>query len=309
MGLIGASRKFVLNTLSALTLAWSSSLASCSPGTVENDFLCDETGCQHMDKDRNQEWKNSPTANTSSLESTIASSQGQAFLFDQQVQITDEFGQHLPHIQIYGHQSDQATLILAVDPSGAHYPSFYVAPIPFRQHAQKADSTDNFAQQASPLESEDFLTLVMKTYQWGKEIMSTLTSTEGEVLSEQDDLRTYCLTAEQMKNNYVLIPAGILVLTSADGLTTKMLHFAQGAFVNEVFNTYIKMMYGEQSGYLVSVPKQTTNLCGSDDGSICIISTESLSRQIWSKQEIPYWEIQGSCTPSLLGQYKEANQK
>lgn len=296
-------RKFVLNTLSAITLAGGSSLASCSPGTVENNFLCDETGCHEISKQKKE--KNSTEQAHSSLETTITSLTGEATLFNQKVQITDDFHQPLQNITLYGHHSDQATLLLAVDPSGAHYPSFYVSPTPVQQSAQKADSTNNFAQQASPLETEDLLTLVMKTYQWGKGIMSTLTSTEGELLSEQDDLRTYCLTAEQMKNNYVLIPAGILVLTSPDGLTAKILHIAQGAFVNEVFNTYINTMYGEQAGYLVSVPTQTTNLCGDDDGSVCIISSESLSRQIWSKQEIPYWEIQGSCTPSLLGQYKQ----
>ncbi|MBI2103238.1 hypothetical protein HYT55_05320 [Candidatus Woesearchaeota archaeon] len=305
MGLIGAGRKLVLNTLSALALAWSGSLGSCSPGTVQHDYICEGSDCHPISQEEKEKNGIYSDHTLSPLEITITSSTGETTLHNQDVLVTDEYDYPLANITVYGLQNGHSTLFLATDPNGIHYSSFQVQSRSTRQGYLKTDQAGKFSQQEGNLQEEDLLTLVMRKYQWGKEIISTLTSTQGELLSEQDNVRTYCLTIEQMKNNYLLIPAGILVLASPDGISAKVLKFAQGAFVNEVFNTYIRVMYGEQEGYRISVPLETTNLCGSDDGAVCIISTESLSKQIWSKQEIPYWEIHGSCTPSLLGQYKE----
>jgi len=292
MRLIESSRRVILNTLSTLVLV-GSSLSNCSSGTTENNYVCDQNGCRLVsEEDEAAVDSLYLPEGSSSLETRVTSSvTGSVEILGQEVMVVDEDEQPLGGIKVYGQATDQGTLFLAVDPSAEHYPDFQL----HSTGKQDGYRDRKFAQKQDALRSDELITLVLETYQWGKNVLSKLSSTQGDFLSNGKESNLYCMTQQQMKNNYVLVPAGIIVLALPEGTASKILKIADGIVVNELFNTFVQALYGEQDGYLISAPRTAVNLCADVyDDLVCPITTESLSQQLWSKQGIPYWEIIGN---------------
>lgn len=285
----------MLNTLSTLFLA-GSSLSNCSSGTMEKNYVCDQNGCQLLSEEEGVAADSLYLPEGSTLEKrVISSATGRVEILGQEVRVVDEDEQPLGGIEVYGQTNSQGTLFLAIDPSAEHYPDFQLR----STGKQDGYANRNFAQKQDALQSDGLITLVMETYQWGKNVLSMLSSTQGDLLSDGEDSNLYCMTRQQMKNNYVLVPAGIIVLALPEGTASKILKIADGIVINEIFNTFVQVLYGEQEGYLISAPRTAIDLCAdADHDPVCPITTESLSQQLWGKQGIPYWEIIGACTPS-----------
>lgn len=295
------SKRLVFNALSSLLLMGGGSLnSSCSSGAVERNYVCDNSGCHLLSEesesenetgDENGKYTNDFWGSTSHLETGFSSSSGKATVLGEEIIVVDEEHFPLRQIKVYGLENPAERLFLAVDQTGAHYPSFLT---------KRTDTLESSLKLEGALISDEALTLVLEAIEWGKKIMTTFLSTEGDFLEAGKAVNYYCMTASQMKNNYILIPAGILVLSSPEGFSSKILKIAEGVAVNEIFNKFIHSFYGEHEGYLVAVPKTATNLCENNLETVCSITTKSLSQELWSKQGIPYWEIKGTCIPKTL---------
>ncbi len=295
MGMIDTSRKLILSALSATAIAFS----GCSSGTVESNYLCDQNGCHPVSSATDQTHPSSSSSFSSSgksLETTITDATGRTTLFNQQLSITDEKQQPLPNIKVYGLNNGQQQFYLAVDPAGEHYPEAV------SQHNGNLEShlETGAAKPGSQHNSNGIIDLILKTIDYSKKIIATFGNTDqGDFIRGSNDVNLYCMTLEQMKTSYILVPAGIIFLTTPEGIAGKTVKIANTAALNQIFDAYIKTMYGNEDGYLVAVPQTAIDLCGEEyDGVVCPITSESLSDALWSKRNIPVWEIRGSCTPS-----------
>ncbi len=288
MRVIDAGKKLFLNTLSAAAIA----LSGCSSGTVENNYICDQKGCLPVTSAQ-------PSSSSGlSLEKKITNSKGSITVFNQQINITNDYQQPLPNITVYGLQHGQQTLYLAVDPSGNHYPTALSknngtleSHLEISPPAAKPGSQNN---------TDGIVNLILKTIDYSQKIIATFANADGgDFIREMDDVNIYCMTLEQMKISYIFVPAGIIFLTTPEGIAGKTVKIANTAALNQIFDAYVHAMYGEENGYLVAVPQTAINLCGQEyENAVCPITTDILSKNVWSKQDIPIWEIRGGCTPS-----------
>ncbi len=287
--MIDGAKRLILNTLGAATIA----LTGCSSGTVENNYICDQNGCQPV----------APSAQPSSssnlsLETKLTNVTGSTTIFNQQINVTNDYQQPLSNVSVYGLHNGQQTFYLAVDPSGEHYPSAI---------SKSNGSLESHLEISSPAskpgsrnDANGIINLILKTVDYSKKIFATFANAdEGDFIRESNEVNLYCMTLDQMKTSYIFVPAGIIFLTTPEGIAGKTVKIANIAALNQLFDAYIRTMYGEEDGYLVAVPKTAINLCGQDYGdAVCPITTDILSNNLWSKRDIPVWEIRGGCTPS-----------
>ncbi len=292
MGMIDAGKKLFLNTLSAAAIA----ISGCSQGTVENNYVCDEQGCHPGSPTAEQPSSSSPFA-TSTLETKVTNTAGSTTIFNQQIKVTDENNQPLSQVTVYGLQDSQQAFYLAVDQTGEYYPTAVSknngtleSHLEISLPAGKPGSQNG---------ADGIVNLILKAVNYSKKILATLSNAnEGDFISQTKQVNLYCMSLEQMKTSYILVPAGILFLATPEGIAGKTVKIANTAALNQIFDAYIRTMYGDEEGYLVAVPRTAIDLCGENyESAVCPITTESLSETLWSKTNIPVWQIRGSCTP------------
>ncbi|MBI4151472.1 DUF1566 domain-containing protein [Candidatus Woesearchaeota archaeon] len=293
-------RKRFLSTVSALVLSIGSSFSSCSPEPIERNYFCTDAGCRPVPQEsvsteesvypRTKEEYSSGT-----LETIVSSQSGTEVVLGETIHVVDQYYNSLSQITIHGLAMENKKLFVATDLLGNHYPALASKEFSFTQSGLQ---TSRFSQQKTPLTTDDIVTMVLETVQWGEKVLEKLTSSEGDFLGTTDSTSFYCMTTDQMKQNYLLIPTGIVVMALPESTSSNVLKIAKGMIVSELLTQFLYGKYGKHEGYLVAVPTTGVNLCGGNTDPVCTLSTEQLSAEVWSKTDIPYWEIRGSCIPA-----------
>jgi hypothetical protein len=213
------------------------------------------------------------------------------------VKIKNENGEGLEGITVYLSHKGNKNILVSVDPQGNHFPE---------ATDFNLTSTDNYAltlseeveQQQQPLVG--IIALIMGVATLGYKIYKEATKTQwGDLLEEGKDVNKYCMTLEQMQNDYIDVPAGLILLAAEKaGYDTEEIKNSVTTPLKEIFEMYIQTKYGTHEGYEVWSPKEAVSLCGGNyDGVVCDITTESLSQNVWNPNGVPVWKINGYCQP------------
>lgn len=221
--------------------------------------------------------------------------EGKVSLNGRKIQVRNSV-QALEDITVHYLADQQNELILAVEGRGNYFPkmeetsrqTFFLretelVPDQFSSgNAPSDDSSDSSLDQVIYLEEGSGYRLTPQS--------------PRKLLAEDENVNRYCLTLEQMQQDYIDVPFGLISLT---GLSEEI-EIAVTTPLKFFFERYVISRYGRHEAYEVRVPKITTNLCDEneirrDQNILCFINTDSLSQRIWSQADIPLWEIRGSC--------------
>lgn len=227
------------------------------------------------------------------------------------VRVKDIEGNLLAEIDVHYLFGENSNTILAVDNRGNYLPgklSFTGAKIPptsTRRHG--------FGGEGSDLESMIELTIEAITTTRDflvEECVELAEYQEGDVLERGEDVNRYCLTREQILNNTINVPAGLVFLAvPADPLTSCLLRIGTTTTLREIAEYFIISRHGKQEGYEVWVPRTAVSLCGENYGNdICSVSdkeSQNILPALWNpnpNSQAPYWRINGACTPRHIGE-------
>ncbi|MDP3734596.1 MAG: DUF1566 domain-containing protein [Nanoarchaeota archaeon] len=201
----------------------------------------------------------------------------------------------LEGITVHYLESNNHYLALAVDGRGRHFPAVKGGSIDTVEH--------NLTQK--PLLQE--LIIIMSLAYQGYKLYRSTQSPDRILLEETENINRYCISLEQMKNDYIDLPAGILSLAPAAGDEAEEIEMTITTPLKMLMENYVINKYGEQEGYEIWVPKIDTSFCGNDyKNVVCPIDTPKLSQRLWNKAEVPIWEIKGPCRLDDTGEQDAA---
>ena len=217
-------------------------------------------------------------------------SSGKVTINDRLFFIKDKYGP-LEDITIHYLESENKYLSLAIDQQGSHFPEI------------RNGTINNF--QSKPLLGEILMimTVAKLTYDFYKNDQAR----ENILLEEHKNVNRYCMTLEQMQKDYLEVPAGMILLSlELAGYRMDEIKIAATTPLKSIVEKHIIGKYGEYESYEVWEPKIRVSLCGEEyDGLVCNIDSESLSKKLWNKAEVPLWRIVGSCQSPETELFKE----
>lgn len=225
---------------------------------------------------------------------------GKVIINDKSFLIKDEY-KPLENITVHYLESKKSYLALAVDEQGGYFPE-----ITSGNSINSNTSQQNLKQ---PLWGEILLVMDIAT-RLAYDFQQDNWSRKKNLLEEQENVNRYCLTLEQMKNDYIDVPAGILLLApELAGYETGGLKIALTTPLKALLEKHIITKYGRHSGYQVWEPKTRTSLCEEEyTGLVCKIDREILSKKLWNQAEVPLWRISGPCeVESTVEKWTEPN--
>ncbi len=207
---------------------------------------------------------------------------------DVTVKVRTEWGTPLDNTSVHYLSGGSATTFVVVDPKGNYIPQRTVLEDTVRQSL----TTETVEQ---PLLGT--IALIMGAVTLGVKVYTELAkSSKRDVLERGTAVTKYCMTREQMSNDLIGVPAGILLLTATEaGVDIEELKIAAMTPLKEIFERYIVSKYGNHAGYEVHVPVVAVRVCeGKYDVAVC---DPNDLRTIFDPN-LPYWKIAGTCTPS-----------
>lgn len=203
---------------------------------------------------------------------------------------------NLEGITVHYLESDDHYLTLAVDGRGRHFP------------AVKGNSIDTVEYNLTQKPLLQELVIIMSLAYQGYKLYRSTQSPDRILLEETENINRYCISLEQMKNDYIDVPAGILSLAPA-GDDAEEMEIAVTTPLKMLMENYVIHKYGEQEGYEVWVPKIDTSFCGRDyQGLVCPIDTQKLSQKLWDRTNAPIWKIIGPCSLDDTGEREASNE-
>lgn len=212
---------------------------------------------------------------------------GEAAIDDLSFSIKDTGSKPLEDITIHVLSNNDHYLALVQDEQEKYLPQLGEGSLPSSQYR------GNLQRQGL----SQTITFLLSAAVIGKRIYTLLRSSQGEFLYAEENVNHYCMTLEQMKHNYIDIPAGVLLLSlpSEEEEEIKITHATP---IKDIFEGFIVTQYGQHDGYEVVVPKTALSLCEEQyEEILCPIDTETLSRKLWSHAGVPVWRIAGACNP------------
>ena len=258
------------------------------------DQVCEDNLCKNENNSPEEKFFQSEkkTTNFSGMVSFVHQSENIP------VNVRSELGSSLEGIVVHYIHKGNKNIVLSVDPLGNYFPEVTNFSL------SETDSfaltlNENLETQKQPLLGAAIV-LIMKGIGLGNKIYKEASKMQwGDLLEEGKDVNKYCMTLAQMQNDYIDVPAGLILLAAEQaGYDTEEIKIAVTTPLKEIFETYILYKYGEQAGYEVWSPKEAVNLCGgSFEGVVCDITTESLSQKVWNPDGVPVWKIVGACIP------------
>lgn len=211
---------------------------------------------------------------------------GKVTISDKSFLIKDKY-KPLENITVHYLESKKSYLVLAVDEQGSHFPEINSGDL--HQSKQKLN------QQSLLREILMVLDIAKLAYRFHEDNQTR----EKILLEEQENANRYCMTLEQMKNDYIDVPAGIVFLApQLAGYDTESFEVAVTTPLKTLLEERLISKYGRQQGYQVWEPKTRASLCGEEyAGLVCKIDREILSKKLWNHAEAPLWRITGPCNP------------
>jgi len=213
------------------------------------------------------------------------------------IKAENEQGSSLAGVELTGYSDGIHYLIIGSDPRSDYFTEWNDESIV----SLEVQIESNFTTIQQPLLLDVILTF-KSVYDFGSDTRHFIDVNKPELLREDENTTKYCITMEQLNNNYIQLPANIILFIAkqvgvVNDESVEEINRSVIGPIKWLYENFIKLKFGEQPGYIISVPKFKPPVCSyfTDDGMLCVIDDQELAQKLFDDYKAIV--IEGPCTP------------
>jgi len=270
----------------------------CVEGGKENDVGNDSSDASPVADTSigipEAEWTNGPF----SYKMKKTSSKGEVSINNIPIHVTSAKGNNLENIAIHLIYDSKNFMAMAVDNKGDYLPDF------IEGSSVQFNGKNDFLGIAK---------FVLSFLESSHKVVELSNPKKMKLMEDSGNMYKYCASLEQMKHDYIDIPAGIIELApKVAGFETLHLKIVGTTSLKYIFEKYMENKYSGWEGFEIWTPKTAISFC--DDGKVVCNVDDYLkldkifnSNKVTASETAPLWKIAKECTPQSSGCEPECN--